>query len=1151
MPDTNKRIHTVCWLVLQVFLAPVVSARDGDSANIPPALVTANVLQAKIAETEADLGLDAETKGKLVALYRKALSNLEEVNTHSARADAFEATARTAPEQTQRIGERIEAAKAAAAPEALDVGLDTPYAQIERQLKREQAERAAADARRGELERQRAYQESQPAAIRQRLAAAQEEQEALAAALQAELAGAPDSALMQARRWSLETRYVALSTEIKALEQELVSLPMRLDLLAARRDEESSNNARIEQRIEALRALGRVRREAEAKQAKDAAERMRQLTANQGPELARLAEQNAALTASLADLVEQSDQLDAEQQQTERLAARTKANLERVQTAKAVGIASEGLGQILLEHHAAMPDFEAHARRSRAVKEQIAAVNLSRLRHLEEAERLADPAKADPSRPAAKAAASSRDADAAAPRDMRRDLLEQRRDLLARQLEAEEQHLQQLRKLQASESLLLAAVRAYDVFLREQLFWVPTGTMTRLTDLAKLPEELRLLLARDRWAEFARNLSDQVARSPVFWLALLLSAVLLWKRSAVIAAIKKTAAPLDNLGTDRFRYTLRALILTLVIAAPIPLLLGVIGSLLAATEGTELSRVLGAYLLRVALVLYVLRAMRTICRPGGLALVHFRWTESNVRLLYSEPRWLTWVLVPAIFVVRLAMGLYPREAGGLVARIGLLVAAVALALFFYRLLHPRHGVLREQRQSADSGLVYRAYPLWFPLLVAFPLLLLALVLRGYVYTALILSNAFMVTLGMIAGLIILHSLAVRWLTLARRRLALQAARESRQAAEAAREQEASPARESADLAPSEYAGLNLEEASAHSLELLRIANVFVAALGLYLIWSAVFPALGVLDEVTLWYSTATVDGEERRLPISLADLGLALIYLGAAAVLAKRLPDFLNMILAQRLQVASGSRYTITTLATYTIIAVGLLLALHTIGAQWSQLQWLVAALGVGIGFGLQEIVANFISGLIILFERPVRIGDVVTIGDTDGVVTKIRIRATTIRNWDRKELLVPNKEFITGRLLNWSLSDHITRLMVPVGVAYGTDVDQALTLMRQAAEEHPHVLDDPKPVLSFEGFGDNSLTLVLRAFVGDLDHRLATITDLHKAINRKFQQAGIAIAFPQRDLHLDTREPLRVSLEAPPPERPAGGRSAPPSESP
>jgi potassium efflux system protein len=202
----------------------------------------------------------------------------------------------------------------------------------------------------------------------------------------------------------------------------------------------------------------------------------------------------------------------------------------------------------------------------------------------------------------------------------------------------------------------------------------------------------------------------------------------------------------------------------------------------------------------------------------------------------------------------------------------------------------------------------------------------------------------------------------------------------------------------------------------------------------------------------------------------------------------------------------------------------------------------------VGIGFGLQEIVANFISGLIILFERPIRVGDVVTVGDTDGVVTKIRIRATTIRNGDRKELLVPNKEFITSRLLNWSLSDKVTRVMVTAGVAYGTDVERAHALLREAAEAHERVLADPKPVLSLAGFGDNSPTLILRAFIDDLDYRLATISDLHKAINRKFEQAGIVIAFPQRDLHLDTREPLRVRVAALRPDGPEGGGPGPTS---
>ncbi len=240
-----------------------------------------------------------------------------------------------------------------------------------------------------------------------------------------------------------------------------------------------------------------------------------------------------------------------------------------------------------------------------------------------------------------------------------------------------------------------------------------------------------------------------------------------------------------------------------------------------------------------------------------------------------------------------------------------------------------------------------------------------------------------------------------------------------------------------------------------------------------------------------------MDGEAKRLPITLADIGLALIYALGTTVLAKRLPAVLEIILLQRSAMSEGDRYTATTLTKYVIVAIGTLLVLGAVGAQWSQLQWLVAALGVGIGFGLQEIVANFISGLIILFERPVRVGDTVTIGNTSGIVTKVRIRATTIRDWDRKELLVPNKDIITGQVLNWTLSDKMSRVEIVVGVAYGTDVDKALALMREAAEEHEHVLDEPSPLLSFDSFGDNALALTLRAYLASLDHRIQTTTEL------------------------------------------------------
>ena len=198
---------------------------------------------------------------------------------------------------------------------------------------------------------------------------------------------------------------------------------------------------------------------------------------------------------------------------------------------------------------------------------------------------------------------------------------------------------------------------------------------------------------------------------------------------------------------------------------------------------------------------------------------------------------------------------------------------------------------------------------------------------------------------------------------------------------------------------------------------------------------------------------------------------------------------------------------------------------------SWASLKWLVAALGVGLGFGLQEIVANFVSGLIILFERPIRVGDLVTVDNVDGTVTRIRIRATTITNWDRKEYLVPNKEFVTGRLMNWTLSNPINRVVIKVGVAYGSDTEKTRETLLKIAHEQPFVLEDPAPLAAFEGFGNNALDFVLRCYLPNFDNWVNNKTALHMAIDKAFREAGITIAFPQQDVHFDPGRPLEIRI--------------------
>ena len=195
----------------------------------------------------------------------------------------------------------------------------------------------------------------------------------------------------------------------------------------------------------------------------------------------------------------------------------------------------------------------------------------------------------------------------------------------------------------------------------------------------------------------------------------------------------------------------------------------------------------------------------------------------------------------------------------------------------------------------------------------------------------------------------------------------------------------------------------------------------------------------------------------------------------------------------------------------------------NSIGVRWSSIQWLVAALGVGLGFGLQEIFANFVSGVILLFEQPIRVGDVITLGETTGSVTRIRMRATTVTNFDQQELIIPNKDLITGRLLNWTLTDTTNRMIISVGIAYDANPDVACRILKEVCMQHPNVMKDPGPTAYFEEFGDSTLNLKARFFLANLEHRLPTRHELHAQILQRFSEAGVEISFPQRDLHLKT----------------------------
>jgi potassium efflux system protein len=432
-------------------------------------------------------------------------------------------------------------------------------------------------------------------------------------------------------------------------------------------------------------------------------------------------------------------------------------------------------------------------------------------------------------------------------------------------------------------------------------------------------------------------------------------------------------------------------------------------------------------------------------------------------------------------------------------------AIVVWHLFGYpdKILAPLDRDRANQPVSNKRNLTYA-------LIFAAPLLLVIMAWRGYLTTACELSVGWLATAGLCLCGVTLYWMGVRWFALKKRRLALaEAIARRRERREAADSDAQGAAGEVVSIDVEDDRELDLDSISVQTRQLLRLLFGLGVGTAVLAFWSGNIPLLAVMDRVSLPGG------------YSLLDFAKAVLIVGITWIAARDLPGLLELSVLRSTSIETGARYAISTLCQYALIAVGALALFQVLNVDWTKFGWIAAALSVGLGFGLQEVVANFVCGLLLLFEQPVRVGDVVTVENVTGTVTRIRMRATTITNWDRQELMVPNKALITNSVLNWTLTATTNRVVISVGVAYGSNTDEATQILLDVAAAHPLILEEPAPLASFEGFADSSLTLVLRAYLPSLDNRLKTITELHAEIDKRFAEAGIEIAFPQRDLHL------------------------------
>ena len=698
-------------------------------------------------------------------------------------------------------------------------------------------------------------------------------------------------------------------------------------------------------------------------------------------------------------------------------------------------------------------------------------------------------------------------------------------------------------------------LEAYGDFIDERVMWIRSAERMGSAVLRAAGGDVAGLLDRSAWKAVATRLWHDLETNPASYvLCVPLLVLLLIARPRLKRWLQAIAEKTRRYTTDGYRLTAAALGISVLLAATGPAILAYAAwRLNVASVGNEFGAALGAGLSQAATVLLLLEFIRILCRPNGLGAAHFRWSQASLDVVRQHLRWLT----PIVVLLTLVVGVMAanQDPGNALLRFAFIGTMVAYAIILAQLLRPTAPIVRLFLVDRRGGWLDRLRYVWFALIVLVPIGAAVAAVLGYVYSAIQLSERAAETVWLLLLIVVSRSLLLRCLYLAQRRLDIEQRRKKLAVEAAAKAEREAAIPLSGDAGADDHeAGheqpqsvpeseeIDVAALSAQTRHLLSTAVFFSIVIGLAVVWVDMVPALGFFQQVELWHPagapaevvsagtvlTDTITSSGEAAPpvaapqaITLGDLLFAILLLLITALVSRNLPGLLEIVLLQRLPISPAGRYAITTIAQYALVIVGVALAFGAIGIGWSKVQWLAAAITVGLGFGLQEIFANFVSGLIILFERPVRVGDVITVGGISGRVARLRIRATTIVDWDRKELIIPNKEFVTGQIVNWTLTEQTLRIVIPVGIAYGSDTKLAEETLLRVAHDDPEVLDDPAPSVVFNAFGDSSLTFLLRVFIPHIDHLIVVRHRLHRAIDDAFREAGIVIAFPQRDVHV------------------------------
>ncbi|XZQ55090.1 MAG: miniconductance mechanosensitive channel MscM [Arsenophonus sp.] len=705
-------------------------------------------------------------------------------------------------------------------------------------------------------------------------------------------------------------------------------------------------------------------------------------------------------------------------------------------------------------------------------------------------------------------------------------LIQTRKELLNSIISGYDSEILELTKLSIEATQLTDALTDIKDATHRYMFWIADTDPINLNYPITIVKDLTRLLSLDTLSQLSGAIKIIISTQDSLLYLFVAIIILIFNVSThkhYNNFLFRSTTRIGKVTQDRFTLTLGTVFWSIIIALPLPILWSTIGHCLQNVWQFPMATAIGSGVIATTPVLWIFMISATFSLPNGLFISHFGWSEENVKKAMRYYKLSIFVIAPLIMALITFEYYNNREFATSLGRLCFLLLCVSISLITHNLKRVGVPLYLDRHGSGENTI---SNILWLLLIIA-PIFSAIASLLGYLSTSQELLVRLETSVAIWFFLLIIYHIIRRWMFIQRRKIAFERAKQKRANILAQRAKDDGDTTSNINISGEglidiEESTIDLDIISAQSLGLVRSILTMIALVSLILIWSEIHSAFSFLENIRLWNVTTTINGVDSIQYITLSSLFITILIIIITAQLIRNLPALLELALLQHLDLTPGTGYAITTLTKYTIALIGSLVGFSMLGIEWSKVQWLIAAMGVGLGFGLQEIFTNIISGLMILFEKPIRIGDTVTIRDLTGSITKINTRATTLTDWDRKEIIVPNKAFITEQFINWSLSDTITRIVLTISTSAEIDSSKISKILLNAAKKTSMILTNPEPEVYLVDLEQGIQIFELRIYVAEMGHRMPARHEVHQNILIGFAKDGIKLAFPSFKIQID-----------------------------